>query len=204
MTATRFAVSKRAGRITWAAVAAAVLLLLGTPGTAWAHNRLLRSDPADSQAVSAAPRQVTLAVSEGLEARFTDVAVIGPGGGAVTDGAVQVSQATAVQPLHPSLKPGTYTVSFRVVSVDGHPVVGSVTFTVTGTAGLSSSPASGTDPATASTAAAPAAESPPPVARRVSDTGTVRWAIGGAALAAAVAAGVITARRRRRGSGSAS
>lgn len=105
-------------------------LLLGT-GTAFAHNVMVGSDPADGSSQDAGPSKVTLRYDLPVQPQFAVVTVIGPEGGHYEDGLPQVVGSTVsanVRPLGPA---GTYTVGYRVVSDDGHPVTGSLSFTLT-------------------------------------------------------------------------
>ncbi|RKR88134.1 hypothetical protein BDK92_2441 [Micromonospora pisi] len=188
------------------AVACAVGLL-AAPAPAWAHNELRASNPAKNARLATAPVEVTLDFAERLDPRFTTVAVTDPAGKAVTSGKPKVDGVRAVQPLNQPLDPGTYTVAYRVVSVDGHPVRGSHTFTVTtppttapptAPAGLPAQPAS---PPTATTTGAPAttAAEPGALVGDEQDGGGNNLAgllLGGIALLA-IGTGILLVRQRR-------
>jgi len=112
------------------ALAAAAALAL--PASAWAHAALLRTAPSASGTVNVAPRQVTLAYSEPVEARFAIVSVTDASGRQVTSGepsAAAGAPATLVTPLR-RVPEGWYLVFWRVISADGHPVRGAFTFAV--------------------------------------------------------------------------
>jgi copper resistance protein C len=137
-----------AARIGAVVLASLVTVLLGA-APAYAHTRLLGSDPADGAALATAPQQISLTFNEELPAEFSTITVIGPDGtdwhtGPVTANGTTIS--TALRPLGPA---GQYQIGYRVVSDDGHPVTGSVAFTLT-------APGPG--------AAAPAAPQAPPLA----------------------------------------
>lgn len=150
------------------------LLLGATP--ALAHTQFLDSDPADGARLDTAPEQVTLTFNEAIPAEFSTITVIGPDGtgyhtGDVTAGENTVS--TAVRPLGPA---GRYEIGYRVISDDGHPVTGSVAFTLT---------APGPGASTAPSAAAPATQAPVEVepAAAAGDGGMPAWPwIAGAAV----------------------
>ena len=110
-------------------LAAGLALLLGA-APAFAHTRLLSSDPADGTNLDAAPSTVSLTFNEDMQADFSTVTVVGPDGEQWQTGAVSASGgtvSTAVRPLGPA---GRYEIGYRVVSDDGHPVQGSVAFTL--------------------------------------------------------------------------
>ncbi len=107
-----------------------VALLLGA-GTAFAHNVLVTSDPADGSSVATGPSRVTLTFDLPVQEGFAAITVIGPDGLRFQHGPAAVDSnvvSMAVNPLGPA---GRYTIGYRVVSGDGHPVSGSVGFTLT-------------------------------------------------------------------------
>jgi hypothetical protein len=59
-----------------------------------------------------------------------EVAVTGPDGATWSDGPAQTSDVTVTQPLLPSLPDGAYSVTWRSVAQDGHPVSGVFGFTL--------------------------------------------------------------------------
>lgn len=110
-------------------VAGTATVLLASP--AYAHVRLVSSTPRDGAAVSKAPDEVLLRFSEAVRAPAY-VVVSGPGGSRLDDGPAQVVDNTVTEQLAPITEPGEYSVAYRVVSVDGHPVTGELSFTLTG------------------------------------------------------------------------
>ncbi|MHA6619195.1 copper resistance CopC family protein [Pseudonocardia sp. DLS-67] len=177
-------------------VLAGLALLLGaTP--ALAHARLESSDPTDGASLDAAPQRVTLTFNEAMTPGFNTLTVVGPDQGHYETGDVAVdgsSVSIEVQPLGPA---GQYEVGYRVVSADGHPISGSVGFTLT-TAGT------GTPAAAAAPSASPAAPTgqpaPAPAAAAPADdsggTPVWPWIVGAVVL---VGGGVVAALRLGRG-----
>jgi methionine-rich copper-binding protein CopC len=181
-----------------AIVVAAVVAVLAAGEPAWAHNELREVVPAKDATVAAAPAEVVLEFAERLNPRYTTVAVTGPDGGSVADGKPRVDGMRAVQPLRAGAD-GTYTVVFRVVSLDGHPVQGRTRFTVRVPASAAPSASVEPSPTYASTPPSPAA-APPPAQTPVS--AERRWPAGGwlvtiVLLLAAAGGGLIFLRRRR-------
>ncbi|MBX6358415.1 MAG: copper resistance protein CopC, partial [Micromonosporaceae bacterium] len=111
-----------------ASVAAGVAML-GAPAPAAAHTVLLGTTPAEGSVVTTVTTEVTLTFSEPVRAQFTTVAVTGPGGRAYGNGDLSVRDNVVHQPVHP-MGSGAYEVAWRVVSLDGHPVSGTFSFTV--------------------------------------------------------------------------
>jgi copper resistance protein C len=100
--------------------------------TAVAHATLQQAVPAVGSTIAAAPTEIRLKFSEGMEAALSRVTVSGD------KGAVQTARphtepgdkSTLIVSLPGSLKAGTYKVQWRVVSVDSHRTEGSFSFTV--------------------------------------------------------------------------
>ncbi|MFJ9523432.1 FixH family protein [Kitasatospora sp. NPDC101801] len=114
-------------------VGTAVLLLIGGAGTAAAHATLVSTDPANNAVVATAPATVTLTFSEGVSLSPDSVRVLGPDGTSVDSGEpghVDGKAATARVALRSGLANGTYTVAWRAVSEDSHPIGGAFTFSI--------------------------------------------------------------------------
>ena len=127
-------------------------LLLGA-GPAGAHSFVVSSDPADGSSLSTGPPRVTVTFNEPIRTGFDTLTVVGPDGNLWSTGDTRIDGAIAsvdVLPLGPA---GTYTIGFRVISADSHPVAGSRSFTLT-TAG-SGTPGPAADPAALSGSTAP-------------------------------------------------
>ncbi|MFI9809832.1 copper resistance CopC/CopD family protein [Streptomyces sp. NPDC052301] len=112
---------------------AVLLLLLGTAAPASAHAALRRSDPSDGTVLKTAPRQVTLTFSESVGLLDDSFRIYDPRNHRIRTGPAEHASgrsATARVPLPARLATGTYTVAWRVVSADSHPVSGALTFSV--------------------------------------------------------------------------
>lgn len=99
----------------------ALVGLLATPASALAHSQLVGTDPADGSTVSQQLTHVTLNFNEVIQAKGSTIAVFGPNGAIYSKGKLRVSDNRVTQSVYP-LKSGSYTVTWRVVSADGHPV----------------------------------------------------------------------------------
>jgi len=109
---------------------AALLLLVPVSGAA-GHAGLISSDPADGSELAVAPEEVTLTFSEELLNELVEVSILDAAGDLVM--ATEAEQTPppgtdVIVPWPADLPPGQYSVAFRVVSEDGHPVTGQVTF----------------------------------------------------------------------------
>jgi hypothetical protein len=116
-----------------AAALAAPLLTFGllTVPSAQAHASLIASSPAAGSTVTEQPGVVELTFSEALQTEFAQVAVLRDDGAAFHVGTPQVIGSVVTQPVG-DLPDGNYTISYRVVSADGHPVTGTVDFAAAG------------------------------------------------------------------------
>ncbi len=105
-----------------------VVLLIQAPGAS-AHTELILSDPAEGAVLGVDPPEVLLAFSEELIPDTVSVSVADGTGFVVTVAAPDVDGADVSFPWPPALTGPDYTVNYRVVSQDGHPVSGSLSFT---------------------------------------------------------------------------
>jgi methionine-rich copper-binding protein CopC len=97
-----------------------------------AHAFLDHSSPAVGSSVLASPPIVILWFTQDLEPAFSSVQVTNDAGQRVDLANAQIPQGSPAE-LRIGLKslpPGTYTVSWHVVSVDTHPTEGTFTFEV--------------------------------------------------------------------------
>lgn len=117
--------------VTLALITLAALLVHAAP--TYAHAVLVGSFPAQGQHVDKAPPWVEVQFNEPVAAAFTPLVVRDSRGQQVDlgDAAVDKDDPTKVTvSLKQPLPPGLYTASYRVTSLDGHPVDGVIAFTV--------------------------------------------------------------------------
>ncbi len=113
------------------AVLAGALAWGGIPA-AFAHAFLDHAVPAVGSTVRAPPAEVRVWFTEAVEPAFSSITVSDAAGHAVSQGKAQRDPANAAElrVVVGTLPPGTYTVNWRVVSVDTHRTEGNFTFTV--------------------------------------------------------------------------
>src|SRR5688500_4828682 len=184
---------RRALRVGTVTLLAGLALLLGA-APALAHTRLQGSDPSDGASLDTAPEHVALTFNEEMTPEFSTITVVGPDGARYETGAVGAEGGTVSSALLPLGPAGQYKIGYRVVSADGHPVSGEVSFTLTTPGPAASAPA----PApSAAPAAAPAPETAA-AAPAEGDAGTPvwPWIVGAVVL---VGGGVVAALRLGRG-----
>ncbi|WP_327679280.1 copper resistance CopC/CopD family protein [Kitasatospora sp. NBC_00458] len=112
---------------------AVLALVLGGAGPASAHAALQSTDPVQNAVLPTAPQAVTLTFSEAVSLSGDSVRVLDPAGKAVdTGGPVHADgkDNTARVGLNSGLADGTYTVAWRAVSEDSHPIGGAFTFSI--------------------------------------------------------------------------
>jgi copper transport protein len=105
----------------------ALLLLLAGIQPASAHATLISAEPRDGAMLAAAPTELVLTFNEPVAPLV--FALIAPDGASDTPKVEAADRIVRLRPSRP-LADGTSILSWRVVSADGHPVAGSMTFSV--------------------------------------------------------------------------
>jgi methionine-rich copper-binding protein CopC len=113
-------------------IAGAAVLVTAAPAAA--HNALISSDPKDKSSLEAGPSSVTLTFDQDVQGGegINTISVVDANGGhyevpgdpTIRDNAVS-AQVNALG------KAGQYKIGYRILSADGHPVSGELTFTLT-------------------------------------------------------------------------
>lgn len=183
-------------RLAVAAILAVTPILLVSPASA--HSELLESRPADGAQLDRAPAQVQLVFGENVQQQGGTIVV------AVRDTIVSDSSTfttkgnlAEVQLTGPD-QPGTYTVSFRVVSADGHVVSDTFAYEVVD-ASSASATSDSTDAPTGDQS--PAAATSAPADNPEDSNASVVWVLGlgaiGIVLVITVIAVAVRGRRER-------
>jgi copper transport protein len=107
---------------------AALLLVVCASAAAFAHAALVATEPRDGSMVAEAPNTVRLRFNEPVTPAV--VRVIDSEGTTRNDAAVHAANETVEITLPTGLPAGTQVISYRVISADGHPVAGSMMFSV--------------------------------------------------------------------------
>lgn len=141
---------RRSPRAWLPAIAAAAFLLAGLAGLAGvaAHGALIGTEPRDGSVLAAPPSHVALLFNEPVKVLL--VRLVGPDGAEIALGPPLPDQATVRFALPAELAAGTHALTWRIASDDGHPVGGSVSFSIA-----------------APSAPPPAAEEPDPLPARI-------------------------------------
>ena len=108
-----------------------LLAILGLPAAASAHAFLETAVPAVGSTVRAAPTEVRINFTQGIEPAFTTIHVADAQGQRVDQGGVHIEDNNTHLAIGlKALTPGSYHVTWKAVSVDTHHTEGSFTFTV--------------------------------------------------------------------------
>jgi copper resistance protein C len=189
----------------WGAALTGAAICLAAASPAVAHTELIGSSPADGATLTTPPAEVLLEFSEPVQAEFGQVAVLDDADVHHEQGNPQIVGATVTQGVD-ALSAGTYRISYRVGSADGHPITGTLAFTVT--AETNAPEALSTKPTPAATSVDPheginhadhPGETATPAAESATGSGdALLYAGGGVAVAAVLGAVVYVALDRRR------
>lgn len=175
---------------------ATLALALSAPPAA-AHSDLESSTPKADSTITTAPREIALTFGEIVRGDMSTVVVTGPDGVRYGDGKARAVDKTLTQPVKP-LVPGEYTVAWRIVSADGHPLQGAFSFTANVPAAPSPSPSEPAPGPSEPTPSAPA-QSPAAATETTDDGGSswVPWAVSGVVAAVVLVGATVLARRLR-------
>lgn len=205
----------RLGRLFAASLVALATLGLAAPAVQ-AHSELNSSSPVHGAVLASAPPTLRMSFSEGILARFSSI-ILTVEQGAPRALPVAVHNQTMTATVPTGLPAGRWVATYRVVSVDGHPISGTVVFTVrTAPRTMPSLPTEGPTPgavrmhpgapaakpgvtdqgSTVAQVDAIPAEAGPPQAAGAGTGGLQVWVFGALALVAALAGAVGLARRK--------
>lgn len=182
--------------------------LLGT--VAHAHDVLIASEPTEGQVLTEPPEHITLTFNNDPLDVGSAIVVVDDAGQTVVEGEGTVEGPDVRLELDPPLASGEYEARWRVASSDGHPIEGTIPFTVDAPAAapaeptVAEAPTTPADPAAAATTdAAPEVDADPATPADTSPSGLaglptwLKIAVALAALAAVAGLIVLTTRRLR-------
>ncbi|MEJ0078489.1 MAG: copper resistance protein CopC [Alphaproteobacteria bacterium] len=115
-------------RAACAAVVVSLALPIAAAVPASAHATLISSSPADGAVLAAPPSELTLTFNEPVAPLV--LKLVTPDGRTDVLQASRARDAALVIPVHARLPEGTHLLSWRVISLDGHPVGGTIVFSV--------------------------------------------------------------------------
>ena len=104
------------------------MLVVACTAGAMAHAVLLAAEPADGSVLATVPSSVTLRFSEPVT--IGALTLVDARGHKRDDVRINAAEQAVVMTLPPNLPQGSQLVSYRVISADGHPVAGVISFAV--------------------------------------------------------------------------
>lgn len=108
-----------------------LLVAIGFAGRAEAHAELVSTSPTAGSQADAGPQEVTLVFNERLDTGGAKLVVLNEKSDEVAGGKPTfVEEGKGIRITLPKLGEGHYTVSYAIISADGHPVSGAYVFTV--------------------------------------------------------------------------
>lgn len=129
-----------------------LLLMLGGAAPALAHAQLESSSPADGTVLEHAPASATLTFDEHVRPIDGETRLTRPDGTSTTLEA-HSRDDDVLAALPSDLPDGSYVLTYRVVSADGHPVTGTLDFSVGAPSTIPAAPPAGSDSGTGTDAA---------------------------------------------------
>ena len=203
------------------AVTTAIVFVLSVAiaPTASAHADLQVSTPEDGESLEIAPEEVRLAFSEELFEELVEISILDAAADLYSTIEVEQTPPPGTDVIFPwptQAPPGEYSIAYRVVSADGHPVTGTISFSYAATAPEPSTPEPSTpEPApsdstpsaeSSTPASSPTASAPSPPSTTESSTssstdsssGTPLVVLGVVLLLGVIATSAIIARARQR------
>ncbi|HEU5140867.1 MAG TPA: copper resistance protein CopC [Bacillales bacterium] len=107
------------------------IVSLALPQTASAHASLVKANPSQGSHLTHSPEEIALTFNERIGSDLYKLNVFNHTGEQVTDQKAELGQKHRKLMLQlPNLEDGVYTVTFKVISADGHPISSSYTFTI--------------------------------------------------------------------------
>ena len=181
-----------------------VLSVAMAPTTS-AHADLQVSTPADGESLDIAPEEIRLTFSEELFEELVEISILNAAGDLYSTIEVEQTPPPGTDVIFPwpaQAPPGDYSIAYRVVSADGHPVTGTISFSYAATAQEPSTPeptpSDSTPSAESSTPAASPATESSTSSSTDSSSGTTLVVLGGVLLLGVIATSAIIARARQR------
>ena len=177
--------------------------------TASAHADLQVSAPEDDESLEIAPEEIRLTFSEELFEELVEISILDAAGDLYSTIEVEQTPPPGTDVIFPwptQAPPGEYSIAYRVVSADGHPVTGTISFSYAATAPgptpSDSTPSTESSTPAASPAVSAPSESPanesPTSSSTDSSSGTPLVVLGVVLLLGVIATSAIIVRARQR------
>lgn len=109
------------------------ILVFSFPGLSSAHAYIVKSFPSENQALDKSPNKVSIEFDEIIQPTFYSIQVLDMRGTQVNSGKGYINSSNGKileSDLHKGLPKGIYSIKWRVVSGDGHPIDGLIPFQI--------------------------------------------------------------------------
>jgi copper transport protein len=117
--------------IKWIVIFLFMIAILAIPTPVWAHSVLLQAIPAPNSILQAAPQEIRLEFNERLQKELYTIKVFDDKGRSITHYPTLLSPNQKVLSLAlPKLESGVYTISYHLISADGHAVKSTYVWTL--------------------------------------------------------------------------
>lgn len=133
----------------------AFTLVLGSASGASAHDELNSSTPEPGATLETVPQAIELTFTNVPATIGSQVQVLDAAGEDWAEGEVSITDAVATQAIRDGAPAGTYTVNWRVVSSDSHPIEGTFDFTASGGGAAAQTPTAAETPEASAGTAGP-------------------------------------------------
>lgn len=108
----------------------AMLLIFAFPTGTWAHSKLQSSVPAADAKVTESVQELSLSFNEKIDSTLSTLTIMDDKGEKINALEVKVEGSEIKAALEKPLVTGAYTVEWKIVGGDGHPVKGNYAFEV--------------------------------------------------------------------------
>jgi methionine-rich copper-binding protein CopC len=186
----------RPARFAAVALVAAIIAVL-TSGPAWAHNSLTKAVPDKNSTVKQRPEQVELTFLQKVDPQALSISVTDAQKQEVPLETPRAKGKVGTVAFSEPLVNGVYTVTYNVVSLDGHKVKGSYKFTLNDPSATPPPPSTAPTTPPASSAAAPVAAVPASSSSPDDGVGLGPIVAGIAALMVLVGVAAVVLHRRK-------
>jgi copper transport protein len=115
------------------AMVAVAVLFFSIPELASAHAYIVKSNPSENEILSTSPDKVSIEFDEMIQASFYSMQVLDMKGNKVSksNGKINATNAKILETnLKKELPKGVYSINWRIVSSDGHPIDGVIPFQI--------------------------------------------------------------------------
>ncbi|UIK90714.2 copper resistance CopC family protein [Arthrobacter polaris] len=178
---------------------ALLLMLLGSATAALAHDAVTDTSPANGSTVDSVPEKIQISMTNTPAVIGSQVLILDASGTNWAEGGVDVLDKVATQRVRTGAPAGKYTVKWRLVSSDSHPIEGEFSFTAMA-AGAAAPPAAVSTDGQGVGAGPLASVQPEPASapENVQNDSAVPWSVIGlgVVLVGVVVAMVLVARKR--------